>query len=52
MSKDNKLREDIIGLYDELEQIPLPYFVTAKLEKLIDKHNIKRKERLRGVSAG
>ena len=51
MNKDDKLREYLRNLYDELEQIQLPYVVTEKLDKLMDKHDIKRKERSRGVSA-
>ncbi len=52
LKTDEKLRQDIRNLMCDLEQISLPYLVTDKLQKLMDKHNIEREPHPRGASVG
>ena len=40
MAKDEKLRQEIRNLYDELQRRELPYFVTDKILRLMQDNNI------------
>ena len=51
MMGTKELKEDIADFMGYLERQTLPYGVTSKLQKLMNKHNIKRTPCGHGVSA-